>query len=101
MRLIVSLFLLFFISLSSAAQAQNYEAADERLKQRIERKISKIFDNGTIDVQVSVLNGDVILDGWLTTGAQKYVLESILSSVDGIRSLQNNTYIDLLRNDEY
>ncbi len=101
MRLFLSAFLLSFILLSSVAQAQSSEEADKRLKTLIERKISKVFDDGTTDVQVTVLKGDVILDGWLTTGAQKYVLESILSSVDGIHSLQNNTYVDVLRNDEY
>lgn len=75
--------------------------SDDEIKKNIEDKIASVYEDGSVDITVSVVDGDVVLDGWMTNEAQRYVLTSILSSIDGVRSLQNNAYVEMLNNKDY
>lgn len=101
-----ALFIIFVLGLAGGP-SYAYEnvlkqaVSDEQIRRDVIEKIENAFDKDQIDVQVTVINGDVVLDGWMAEGRYDFILASIINSVDGVRSIQNNAYVDLLRSKDY
>jgi len=69
------------------------DPADQRIYQNITRQIDKTFKNNPADVQVDVKDAIVTINGYVDTGAQKYVLEMIVRRNSDVRNFNNQIRI--------
>jgi len=82
---------MIFVVGSNIARAM--EPADQRIYQQITREIDKTFRNNPTDLQVDVKDAIVTINGYVDTGAQKYVLEMIVRRNSDVRNFNNQIRI--------
>ncbi|WP_417840930.1 BON domain-containing protein [Terasakiella sp.] len=82
---------MMFVVGSNIARAM--EPADQRIYQQITREIDKTFQNNPTDLQVDVKDAIVTINGYVDTGAQKYVLEMIVRRNSDVRNFNNQIRI--------
>ncbi len=73
--------------------ARAMDPADQRIYQQITREIDKTFQNNPADLQVDVKDAIVTINGYVDTGAQKYVLEMIVRRNSDVRNFNNQIRI--------
>ncbi|WP_419798957.1 MAG: BON domain-containing protein [Terasakiella sp.] len=87
------LFGIWMVLLANSDIADAMEPADQRIYQQITREIDKTFQNSQADLQVAVKDAIVTINGYVDTGAQKYVLEMIVRRNSDVRNFNNQIRI--------
>ncbi|GGF61741.1 hypothetical protein GCM10011332_14420 [Terasakiella brassicae] len=82
---------MMFAVCSDVARAM--DPADKRIYQQITREIDKTFQNNPTDLQVDVKDAIVTINGYVDTGAQRYVLEMIVRRNSDVRNFNNQIRI--------
>ncbi|HEY0372585.1 MAG TPA: BON domain-containing protein [Thermoanaerobaculia bacterium] len=69
---------------------KNYQRSDDRIREDVCERLMMDHDVDASDVEVSVREGVVMLDGTVHERHAKRIAEDICESVRGVRDVQNN-----------
>lgn len=68
---------------------KNFKRSDDRIKEVISDKLTDDWEIDASDIEVSVLNGEVTLTGFVNERAQKRKAEDLAESVSGVTQVEN------------
>ncbi|HEX6095687.1 MAG TPA: BON domain-containing protein [Thermoanaerobaculia bacterium] len=69
---------------------KNYQRSDERIREDVCERLTMDHDVDASDVEVSVREGVVMLEGTVRERQAKRIAEDICESVRGVKDVQNN-----------
>ncbi len=69
---------------------KNYQRSDERIREDVCERLTMDHDVDASDIEVTVREGIVTLDGTVRQRHAKRIAEDICESVRGVRDVQNN-----------
>ena len=69
---------------------KNYQRADERIREDVCERLTMDHDVDATDIEVTVRDGVVTLDGTVNERHAKRIAEDICESVRGVKDVQNN-----------
>ncbi len=64
--------------------------SDAELQKIVTDKVTEKFEDSAAVVKVTVKNGHVVFTGTVETGAQLYVIKSLMQKTEGVKSFENN-----------
>jgi osmotically-inducible protein OsmY len=73
---------------------KNFKRTDDRIKELISDKLTDDWQVDASDIEVSVLNGEVVLSGYVNERAQKRKAEDLAESVLGVVHVENRIKIN-------
>lgn len=68
---------------------KNFKRSDDRIKERINDSLTDDWQVDASDIEVTVLNGEVILSGYVNDRAQKRKAEDLAESIPGVTHVEN------------
>ena len=68
---------------------KNFKRTDDRIKELINDRLTDDWEIDASDIEVSVLNGEVTLTGFVNERRQKRKAEDIAESVSGVTHVEN------------
>lgn len=69
---------------------KNYQRSDERIREEVCERLTMDHDVDASDIEVTVREGVVLLDGTVNERHAKRITEDICESVRGVKDVQNN-----------
>ncbi len=94
------LYLGLFLLLAAPAMADDEDSyrlstgdgnqSDAALQKIVTDKVAEKFEDSAAVVKVTVKNGHVVFTGTVETGAQLYVIKSLMQKTEGVKSFENN-----------
>ncbi len=69
---------------------KNYQRADERIREDVCERLTMDHDVDATDIDVSVRDGVVTLEGTVNERHAKRIAEDVCESVRGVKDVQNN-----------
>ena len=73
---------------------KNYRRTDERIKEEINDRLTDEWNVDASDIEVQVLNGEVILTGFVSDRFQKRKAEDIAENVLGVSHVENRIKVE-------
>lgn len=72
---------------------RSYKRSDDRIREDVNDRLTDYSHLDASDIEVTVLEGAVTLDGWVENRWAKRSAEDIVDSVSGVKDVQNNLRI--------
>ena len=73
---------------------KNYKRSDDRIRDEINDRLTDEWNVDASDIEVNVLDGEVILTGYVTDRYQKRRAEVVAENVLGVRNVENRMRVE-------
>jgi hypothetical protein len=73
---------------------KGYQRSDERLKEEVCERLTAAPDVDAVEIEVSVQNGEVMLDGTVRERSMKRSAEDCIEDVSGVRQVHNRLRVE-------